>query len=403
MRRVLAISVVAMGMLGGCAASDGTFGGDVAFLEKHTDVIVLSDAAGRAKVAVAPAWQGRVMTSTPGGDGGLSLGWIYYDHIASGKIDSHMNAFGGEDRFWMGPEGGQYAIFFQPGAKFVFADWQTPAVIDTEAYDVVSKSPAEVRFRKAAKLTNHSGTKFDLRIDRAVRLLSRERAARELGAAIDPGVQAVVYESDNQITNTGKEAWKKESGLLSIWILSMYNPSPRTTVVIPFVPGPQEQLGRKVNDAYFGEISPDRLIVKDDRLFFRCDGTSRGKIGLSPKRAKSIAGSYDAANRILTLVQYNKPAGATDYVNSMWELQKHPYAGDVVNSYNDGPTTPGGKPLGPFYELESSSPAAALKPGESIRHIHRTFHFHGPEAALDAIARKTLGVGLKETKAAFGT
>ncbi|NIY45616.1 MAG: hypothetical protein GWN22_18560, partial [Gemmatimonadetes bacterium] len=87
-----------------------------------------------------------------------------------------------------------------------------------------------------------------------------------------------------------------------------------------------------------------------------------------PYRATPVCGSYDAAARLLTIVQYNQPAGATDYVNSMWELQDEPFGGDVVNSYNDGPPEPGAEPLGPFYELETSSPAAALAPGESITH-----------------------------------
>ena len=75
--------------------------------------------------------------------------------------------------------------------------------------------------------------------------------------------------------------------------------------------------------------------------------------------------------------------------------QDKPYGGDVVNSYNDGPLGPGEPPLGPFYEIESSSPAATLQPGARLRHVHRTFHFEGPEAELDAIARATLGVGLR--------
>jgi len=400
--RHAAVLTLGLGLLAGCGAPpDGTFGKDVAFLKEHTDVMVLSGPEGEARVAIVPAWQGRVMTSSFDGDRGLSLGWVHYDHIASGKLIPHMNAFGGEDRFWMGPEGGQFAIYFKPGSKFIFADWQTPAVIDSEPYDVVSKSDREVSFRKAAELTNYSGTKFDLRIDRTVRLLDREQAAGKLGTPIDPSVQAVVYESDNQITNTGKEAWKKDTGLLSIWILGMYVPTPKTTVVIPFVPGPEETLGPKANDEYFGKVPADRLTVKDSVLFFRCDGTHRSKIGLSPRRAKPIAGSYDAANRVLTLVQLTKPEGVTDYVNSMWELQKDPYGGDTVNSYNDGPPAPGEKPMGPFYEIESSSPAAALAPGESIRHVHRTFHLHGSEAALDAVARKALGVGLAEIKSAF--
>ena len=402
MRQVLIVSILAGAVLSGCGAKpDGTFGRDVAFLKQHVETIVLSDTSGDARVAVVPAWQGRVMTTTLAGKAGRSLGWVHYKHIASGKLIAHMNAFGGEDRFWMGPEGGQFAIYFEPGKKFTFEDWQTPAVIDTEAYDVVSRSAREVAFRKRARLTNYSGTKFDLQIDRAVRLLERDQAAKALAAALPAGVRAVVYESDNRITNTGKDAWKKQTGLLSIWILGMYVPTPETTVVIPFERGPVSRLGPKVNDSYFGKVPADRLIVKDDRLLFRCDGKRRGKIGLSPKRAKSIAGSYDATGRVLTLVQYTKPAGATDYVNSMWEIQKRPYGGDVVNSYNDGPPEPGKKPMGPFYELQTSSPAAALAPGESIRHVHRTFHFHGSEKDLDAIARATLGVGLAEIKGAF--
>ena len=46
---------------------ENTFGDDVAFLREHTDIIVLSDAAGAAQVAVVPEYQGRVMTSTAAG------------------------------------------------------------------------------------------------------------------------------------------------------------------------------------------------------------------------------------------------------------------------------------------------------------------------------------------------
>ena len=104
-----------------------------------------------------------------------------------------------------------------------------------------------------------------------------------------------------------------------------------------------------------------------------------------------MLGSYDATRQLLTIVQYTKPEGATDYVNSMWELQAEPFKGDVVNSYNDGPPSPGVKQLGPFYELESSSPALALKPGESAAHIHRTIHLQGGEAAVRAFGQALLG------------
>jgi hypothetical protein len=54
--------------------------------------------------------------------------------------------------------------------------------------------------------------------------------------------------------------------------------------------------------------------------------------------------------------------------------------------------------MGPFFELESSSPAAALAPGKSLSHVHRTIHLSGPEPALDGVARATLGVSIAEIK-----
>jgi len=76
------------------------------FLRKHTRIIELKNK--NAAVAIAPDWQGRVMTSTQDGDGGLSFGWINRELIASGKLSKHINAFGGEERIWLGPEGGQF-------------------------------------------------------------------------------------------------------------------------------------------------------------------------------------------------------------------------------------------------------------------------------------------------------
>jgi hypothetical protein len=137
-------------------------------------------------------------------------------------------------------------------------------------------------------------------------------------------------------------------------------------------------------------------------LFFSGDGRRRSKIGVGPQRAKPILGSYAADSQLLTLVQLTIPPGAKDYVNSMWELQKAPYAGDVVNSYNDGPPSPGAKPMGPFYELESSSPAAALSPGQTLTHVHRTFHFQGPASELTKLSEAALGVSVATIQSALG-
>jgi hypothetical protein len=382
-------------------AGAGTFGEDAAFLKRHTDIIVLSDSKGLAKVAVAPAYQGRVMTSTAGANGGLSFGWINREFIAAGKLVPHMNAFGGEDRFWMGPEGGQFSVFFAKGAKFDLADWQTPPPFDSLPFKVVSQSRSQATFAAAFDLTNYSGTRFSVAVNREVRLLDAATAWKQLEVAPAEGVSLVAYETDNKITNNGKNPWKKETGLLSIWILGMYNPSPSTTIVAPIKSGPESKLGVKVTSDYFGAIPPERLVVKDDVIFLSADGKCRSKIGINPMRSKSVLGSYDADHKVLTLVQFTQPADVTDYVNSLWKLQDNPYGGDAANSYNDGPPAPGAKPLGPFYEIESSSPAAALAPGQSLAHVHRTVHLTGAESALDAVARAKLGVSLAEITAAL--
>jgi hypothetical protein len=376
-----------------------SFGDDAAFLKNHTDLIVLSDKEGLAKVAVAPAWQGRVMTSTAGADAGLSFGWINRELIASGKPVLHMNPFGGEDRFWMGPEGGQFSVFFAKGAKFELADWFTPAAYDTLPFKVVRQSKDKAVFASEFTLTNYSGTKFEVAVNREVRLLGTAAAWQKLGVKPSANVTLVAYETDNKVTNVGKQPWKKETGLLSIWILGMFTPSPSATIVVPIKPGPESELGVKVTSDYFGQVPPDRLVVKDDVIYFSADGKYRSKIGVNPKRSKGVSGSYDADNKVLTIVQYTLPSGVTDYVNSLWKLQDNPYGGDAANCYNDGPPAPGAKPMGPFFELESSSPAAALAPGKSLSHIHRTMHLSGPESALDEVARATLGVSLADIKA----
>ena len=376
------------------------FQDDVAFLQKHTELILLTDKSGNNKVAVAPAWQGRVMTSTNGGDNGSSFGWVNHELIESGKLRPHMNAFGGEDRFWLGPEGGQFSLFFKKGDPFDLTHWQTPPAVDTLAYPVVSKAPDRVKFALPLSLTNYSGTQFDLKVEREVRLIPAKAAWKDLGMKPLEGVDLVAYASENTITNTGKEAWKKDTGLLSIWILGMFKHSPTTTIVIPIHAGPESKLGIPVTSNYFGEVPPDRLKVKQSVIFFKGDGQFRSKIGINPQRSKKVLGSYDADHKVLTIVQFTQPDGVADYVNSQWKIQDAPFSGDALNSYNDGvPAT--GKQLGPFYEMESSSPAAALAPGHQLTHEHRTIHLSGSEAALDTISRATLGVSLAEIQSAF--
>ena len=145
--------------------------------------------------------------------------------------------------FWLGPEGDQFSIFFKQGDPFDLPHWQTPALIDSEAWAVAERTPLQLAFKRDSQLVNYSGTRFDFRIERTVRLLERAAAAKALGAALPASLKVVAFESQNVLVNTGRAAWTKSGGMLSIWILGMFQPTPTTTVVIPYRQGPDSELG----------------------------------------------------------------------------------------------------------------------------------------------------------------
>ena len=374
----------------------GTFGYDLQFLKQyHKDLILLGDGSDAgAQIIILPAYQGRVMTSTADVNGGMSFGWINYDLIDSNKEEEHFHAFGGEERFWLGPEGGQFSIFFKKGDPFDFDHWYVPKAIDTEPFILVSSSKTEANFQREIYLKNYSGFEFYLKVNRHIRLLSKTEIPLLLGFPLPENLQIVGFESNNSITNTGNTPWTKEKGLLSIWILSMFNAGNKTTIAVPYKQGNENDLGKLVSDDYFGKVPVDRLKIKNGVIFLNADANYRSKIGISPKRALPILASFDQVNEVLTIAQFSLPEFPADYVNSQWEMQEKPFDGDVVNAYNDGLID--GKQMGKFYELESSSPAATLNVGESMHHLHRTIHLKGNSNELNEITKTLLGIHLSE-------
>jgi hypothetical protein len=265
---------------------------------------------------------------------------------------------------------------------------------------MVNRSKSRATFKKFFKLVNYSGTELNIGIERTISLLDRKSIGQHLGMNLPDSVSSVAYQSENILNNLGNKAWTKESGMLSIWMLSMLNPSPEVTIFIPYYISDENKAVKIVHDDYFGKVPPERLIVEKGIIYFKADGKYRSKIGIPPQRASEFSGSYDAQRKALTLLWCDLPKGRTDYVNSKWEMQKDPFSGDAINAYNDGPVEDGTQ-MGPFYELESSSPAASLKPGEQLTHMQRIFHFTGNEAELSLITEKIFGVSLKEISSKF--
>ena len=350
------------------------------------------------------------MTSTFDGDAGQSFGWINQAFIAAGQPDPHFNNYGGEDRLWLSPEGGQFSLWFAPGAKQDLDHWFTPPALNEGAFDVTSSDANGCHLSRTMKLTNASGTQFDLEVHRDVSLQSLDQFGQIFGPApqmivAENQLKFVGFETANTIINRGA-AMKKETGLVSIWSMGQFAPSDQTVIIAPFRPSLDTALTPPIKSDYFGAVPPDRLMAISGAFLFRGDGRYRLKIGLGPGVARSMAGSIDLQNGLLTLISYDVPGKADQqlYVNNAWDLpQKQPYVGDLFNTYNDGSPAPGKPPLGPFYELESLSPAAELATGQSLTHHQRTFHIVGTLDSLGVLLRAVMGVNLTDIRTAMGS
>ena len=370
---------------------------DKKFLEKFDpNLIELSTDDNQAKILISPKYQGKVFTSTAAGENGESFGWINYKAF-EGPLDKHMNAYGGESRLWLGPEGNKYSLYFEPGKNMVFENWHTPAAIDHEPWEKTKSGLREIAMTKSTSITNYQGTEFKLQLQRTVAILEKEEILKNTALTADvSAIKMIGYTTINSIQNTGDFPWTPETGAPCLWVLDMFRPSAKTTIVLPLKPNDSKE-GLTTN--YFGEIPEERIAITENYLFLKADGLSRGKVGVSPERGLPMAASYDHLNKLLTITTFNI-SSELPYLNQEWNTDADPFKGDAVNAYNDGPLEDGSQ-MGPFYELESVSPGAFLSPGQSMEHFHNVYHFTGNENALDEITRQLLGISIAEINEVF--
>ena len=107
----------------------------------------------------------------------------------------------------------------------------------------------------------------------------------------------------------------------------------------------------------------------------------------------------DFDRNILTIVTFNLPRKGL-WAGNAWEIQKEPFKGDVVNSYNNGIEGKDADVPECFYELETLSPVKELEPGHRIEHVSTVLHFGGAFEDLNAISRALLGVDIARVRSA---
>lgn len=392
--RVLAASPLLVTLLVGCANR----------LESIQEVVMIHSGKtywllgpGEARVLVAPGLQGRVLTTRVGDV--ESVGFVNLEAIEEGEADAHFNNFGGQDRFWLGPEAGPYGLYFEPGSEITRDVWRVPAPLNEGGMTVTAYEPTRIFMNRDMEVSNYSGTRFKVRVERDVGVVPPEKLNEELGVTLPEKVSYMGSFSLNKITNIGEEAWKKEAGLPCIWILGQFAAGPRAVVIAPFRPADSADGPPPFNDDYFGkvsEVTPERITTLGNAVLFKADARREGKFGLPADRVTEFAGSFDPEKNLLVVVKFDIRPEEPLYASFSWDMDNpSPYRGDVFQSYNADSTTEAGR-RNTFYELESVAPCRELAPGESMTHRHATFCFQGERAGLGAIAREVLGVELDD-------
>lgn len=393
----IVVLLMPISLMTGCsqAPERPTFGQDLALLSRHHAPIVLAD--GPRKVIVLAELQGRAMVSTSRGDQGKSHGWINRNDLAQAERRPGA-AIGGADRLSFGPETGPYSLFFEPGVKQTGENVRFQPAISTQPYQLSHRTDTEAVFSQQIQLENYQGQQLELEVKRRISLLDTKHIEKALNTQLPPGLDYVGFEAQTQITNTG-HTMREETGLISLWHLGAFETSPHNTVVIPTRGQPTGVT------PYFNETRASHTRVKDGVVYYRADAQYMNKIGLPPEHTVPLMGAWDPALERLTLIVFSFDPAARRYVNSTWLPGKHsaqqaPYKGDVTNVFNDG-LMDDGERFGPFYELESSSPALQIARGESAHHQQTTLHFQGDRQALSKLAKATLGVSLDTIERPF--
>ena len=372
-------------------AEANQFNADIRLLSKAFNPVVLSDQ--HRQVIVVPELQGRVMTATTNSNLGETLGWFNRAYLSQ-KHSSRSTPIGGADRLMFGPETGEFSQFFQPGKERIVDNLYAQDAIVLQPYQVLAQTKTQVTVQADIQLINNSGTQFDFNLNRRIKLFSKNEIEQMLETKVGKSLDYVGYGSDTKITNTG-QAWRKETGLVSLWHLGAFKPSQNTTVVIP-TEGEVKQA-----TAYFNQIKPSHTQTTQTHVFYKADAEYMNKTGVPVENTKPVMGAYDAQRNLLTIILFNISSDKkANYVTASWLDSSDAYGGEIVNVFNDGPND-FGQYFGPFYEMETSSAAFELAHGESQSHYHYTLHFQGDTSELNELAIQILGVSIKQIEQVF--
>lgn len=362
--------------------------------------IVLKHPGSAAALVVAPELVGRVMCSTFDAKAGEANAWINQGAVEKGKVDPVFNNFGGEERFWLAPEGGPFGLMFGQ-KKSAFENYTVQDGMSSLTYRVVGSDGRSVSMEAEMSLRNSGDTEFSLRVERRISLLASCPYASEM-----PGpFESVAFQSENIVTNLGASPWSRENGTLAIWCLGQFVEHPRVSVIVPIRPALRVLHSPPTVDEYFkdfclgGSFPSDRRVNFDEYVLLKADGKVRGKVGVKKERATGKLGSYNPNDDHLIIVDHDFYPDL-DYATGYWRCYDDPFNGDALSVYIDGPQRAGGSD-GLSYELETMSPALFLPPGQSFAYRNRTFHLRASRKAIGVVCKRFLKADIEEMDALY--
>jgi len=106
-----------------------------------------------------------------------------------------------EDRLWLGPEAGQFGLWFRAGEPFTLNAFRTPAGFNSGPFKVLNASAEAVTMTRQFSVTNYAGTSFDCSVRRVVQLLDEEMAASALSAPLPADLYWAGFETINSLSH----------------------------------------------------------------------------------------------------------------------------------------------------------------------------------------------------------
>ena len=345
------------------------------------------------KIVVAPSLVGRVMGTTVSGSRGQVLGWVNQSAIEQGMNkapanDWGFNNFGGEERFWFAPEGGQFGLCMGRHLSGL-EHYHTPAAFNTQPFKVLDSDRNSVMMKSRMRLANAKGTKFVMDVTRAIR--AADACPYTLGC--QKQVDFVGFESKNTVRNVDTKPVRRNQGALGMFLIGQFPSRARSIAIVPFKPGTNRQLGVPIREDYFAcchkqgkPLLPSRGKWKTGRDFslFKTAGKTSGKIGIGRQRTIPRLGCLDLDSNELIIMDFDFYP-EHEYVASYWRNLKDPYDGDTANFAWPGP-------LGDCYEMEALSPALFLQPGQTFSQRNRIFHIFGPDHIISELCQRFFNV-----------